>query len=203
MLRFNNCAKFTFTNSHHPMADTVHFIAWIDPSIPTATLFSWRLPFKIGRHGDQDDFFYGFGPDGMRAPAGTQIKSSPIFQEWMTLPGRTGARFKARGVWHPSEPARLGGYEISMNVPTCMVGHNVLLENSVPRAVELALLQFKLLLLDKVTHPAALDAFDVERVELISVTPTECFRGGSRDGAHKGRLAFKALSELRNKEHGE
>lgn len=185
------------------MADTVHFISWINPSIPTATLFSWRLPFKIGRHGDQDDFFRGFGPDGMKAPAGSQPKSAPIFQEWMTLEGRTGAGFKARGVWHPSEPARLGGYEIKMNVPTCMVGHNVLLENSVPRAVELALLQFKLLLLDKVTHPAALDAFDLERVELLSVTPTECYRGGTREGAHQGRLGFKALSELRNQEDGQ
>jgi hypothetical protein len=185
------------------MSDTVRFITWIDSSVPTATLFSWHLPFKIGRHGDQDDFFYGFGPDGMKPPASTRPKSSTIFQEWMTLVSRTGAGFKARGVWHPTEPARLGGYEISMNVPTCMVGHNVLLENSVPRAAELALLQFKLLLLDQVTHPAALDAFDPERIELLSVTPTECFRGGTREGAHQGRLGFKALSELLNKENGQ
>lgn len=182
------------------MSDTVHFISWIDPAVPTETLVSWRLPFKIGRHGDQDDFFYGFGPNGMQAPADARPKSAIVFQEWMTLPGRTGAQFKARGVWHPSEPGRLGGYEIKMNVPTCMVGHNVLLENSVPHAAELALLQFKLLLLDKVAHPEALDALDPERIELLSVTPTECFRGGTSEGAHQGRLGFKALSELQNHE---
>ena len=73
------------------MADTVHFFVPIDPSIPLPTLIAWRYPFKIGRHGDQDDLFYGLGPDGMRAPATAHPSSAPIFQEWMTLPGRTGA----------------------------------------------------------------------------------------------------------------
>jgi hypothetical protein len=179
------------------MADTVEFFAPIDPRVPLETLIEWRYPFKIGNHGDQDDFYRGFGPDSMKVP-NLSRKARMVFQEWMTLPGRTGAEFKARGVWHRTEPGRLAGYEIKMNVPTCMVGHNILLDNSVARAVELALLQFKLLLLERVTHPDAIDALDLEAVTIKSTTPTDCFDGKTREGARSGQRAFKALSELAN-----
>ena len=180
------------------MVDTVRFYVPIDPTLPTETLIAWRYPFWVGRHGDQDDFFAPPSSTELDASLAAPPRCRPVFQEWKTFQGRSGAGYRARGVWSRPEQGRLGEYEIEMNVPTCTVGHNYVLENSVAVAVELALLQFKVALLSFVTNPAAVNHLDLEAVTILSVTPTDCYVGETVEAARNGRRAFKVLSEMSN-----
>lgn len=179
------------------MADTIRIYLPFDRSVSTTDQIAWRIPFKVGRHGTQDDFYYGLKEHpGAGTTAGSRL--SPVYQEFMTLFGLTGAGFKVRGRWHKTESGCLGGYEIQINVPVNTVGHNVVMDVSVARAVELAVLMLKLHLLDHVTTPAAIDALNIEDVEIEYVELTDCYDCQTREEARAMRFAFQQLTELKN-----
>lgn len=121
------------------------------------------------------------------------------FLRWSTVKGHVPSQsFKIKGVWcgNPLD-SRLAGYLVKVNL-SCATGHNILLRNGVPRAVELAFLQAKCWLKDRGCTYLGLDKLDLEKVVLHSVTPTYLHRRSSIKAAKAARDDFRTVARLRN-----
>lgn len=126
----------------------------------------------------------------------------PQFQDTITARAHRGAGFKISGKWLNNDPStgRLAAYWVSMNVPTCSIGNNVVLTNGVPRACELAVLYLKIWARTNGCTVAGLDALNFENMRLSAVTPTFLHDLGSRDAALEANREVRLLMECHNKE---
>lgn len=125
----------------------------------------------------------------------------PQFQDTVTAKAYRGAGFKIAGKWLNGDPSsgRLAGYWLSMNVPTCSIGNNVVLTNGVPRACELAVLYLKIWARELGCSPAGLDALNFENMRLSAVTCTFLHDLGSREAALEANREIRLLMECHNK----
>lgn len=117
------------------------------------------------------------------------------FYRWVKVKSPlTGAGFKVISVMS-SDHHRLAGYQISVNIPACAVGHNYLLVNGVPYASKLAFLLLSHWLLTEGATPKAVQALQFEKAKLKSVTVTYLLLCDSVEDAHAARREFAQHSE--------
>lgn len=143
---------------------------------------------------------------------------SSDFRDQYAISPLTGARFKITPVGAETFPSRdevavrprrkvfgrLDGYVVDFNPPACTVGHNRLLVNGVPAAIDVGLALLKHWLAENGCTREGLDAANSEAVDIISVTPTFLFNHADESDA---RLALaqirgrsEALCNTKNKE---
>ena len=80
------------------------------------------------------------------------LRTKPTKYDWMyPKSALTGAGFAVlpSGTPGPGKELRIAGYLVSINIPACTIGNNILLVNGVPKAAELALLLLQHWLLSK------------------------------------------------------
>lgn len=130
-----------------------------------------------------------------------RLELKPQFQDTITAKAYRGAGFKIAGRWLNKDPAtrRLAGYWLSMNVPTCSIGNNVVLTNGVSRACELAVMYLKIWARELGCSPAGLDALNFENMRLSAVTCTFLHDLGSREAALEANREVRLLMEYHNK----
>lgn len=162
------------------MSDSNLFLASIPP-MPDEEYQACSYPFQA---------FRPFNHDG---------EVSDPFLGWITVKGLVPElSFKIKPVWRGT-PAdnRLAGYLVSANL-SCATGHNIMLKNGVPRAVEIALLQLKSWLKDQGCTYLGLDKLDLEQVTLHEVGPTFLNQLPSMEEARAARRAVGAAMKIRN-----
>lgn len=121
------------------------------------------------------------------------LKTKPTKYDWMHPRSiLTGAGFAVvpAGTSGPDSELRIAGYLVSINVPACTTGNNILLVNGVPKAAELALLLLQHWLLSKGTHRLGVFSLRLATATIKSVTLTYLFLLGSREEAQAARWEF-------------
>lgn len=177
------------------MADSISLYFPLTTYTTQQEVRAWNMPFKYGDHGTQEHVF--------RTADGRQPRRGPRrYSEWMTVESPTGAQYRVRARLRAGTLDQIDGYEVDCNVPACVKGNNVIVQTSVSRSVELAHVLLQHFILPRTDHPAAADAIDLERAQILSPTLTDCHDLGTPDAADRALAGFGAAGQMVNDVHG-
>lgn len=110
----------------------------------------------------------------------------------------TGAKCQVRAISAGVEGQplhRVGGYELDINVPACIIGRNHLLVNGVFRAAEAGLEVIRFYVAGRGCTAFGLDRLRLDHVALTSVTPTYLFEFSSLEQAQKNLRELRDFAE--------
>lgn len=154
---------------------------------------SIKLYVPIAPMSSEDFLACSFPFEAMRG-FNHRIDRDPFYR-WVNVKSPlTGAGYKVISVMS-SDRYRLAGYQISVNIPACTVGHNYLLVNGVPYAAKLAFQLLSHWLLTEGATPKAMQALQFEKAKLNSVTVTYLLLCDSVEDAHAARREVAQHSE--------
>lgn len=152
--------------------DSLSVDFYIKTHISQATLSTLPVINNIRRDADEIKSEYLVGDKGF----------SPLTN--------AGFKVKAIKVKDGEHPLDFCGYQVSLNIPACTTGNNIMLVNDWHHSHQIALMMFQYWLLKKGCHPDAIHAFDLENAETHKATPTFLVPFDSPEAA---ALAKKAL----------
>lgn len=162
------------------MCDSISLIAWLDPMTDEEYVES-RFPAK----GTND----------------SNVTSSDFRIQYAKSP-LTGAGFKITpiGMAIPDEKnwmqyGRIAGYQVDLNPPACLIGHNRQLVNGVLQAAKGGIWLLKYWLALNGCTQQGLDRINPENARLIDVTPTFLFTFESEEQAREVQLEFRTHTE--------
>lgn len=134
--------------------DSLSVDFYIKTHIPHAILATLPVINNIRRDADEIKSEYLVGDKGI----------SPL--------KNAGFKVKAIKVKDGEHPLDFYGYQVSLNIPACTTGNNIMLVNDWHHSHQIALMMFHYWLLKKGCHPDAIHAFDLENAETNKATPT-------------------------------
>jgi hypothetical protein len=136
--------------------------------------------------------------------------TSADFRDQYPVSPLTGAGFKITAFGMPKpgsdetivriedrlQHGRIAGYRVELNPPACTVGHNRVLVNGVPAAVEVGTWLAKYWLVSNGCTQAGIDAINPEIAIIFSATPTFLFQHISEDDARYSLAGFRSRAEI-------
>ncbi|MBS1196492.1 MAG: hypothetical protein H6R18_277 [Proteobacteria bacterium] len=149
------------------MVDTIKLVHRFENELSDQQYEQCRFPFELNRKVNEDG----------------EIKAE-YFDLVPVVSPLTGAEYKVQAIPANSNVrGRVGGYEVQINVPACLIGRNHLLVNGVPCAAEGVLELLKYYAAERGCSALGLSQFKPENVRLKSVTGTFLFEFPSPEDA--------------------
>lgn len=164
------------------MSDSISIITWIDHDLTDEEYERCQYPAKDRSDTNQVSANFRMQyPDSPLTGAG--FKVTPL---GVAIPGARNVRL---------EYGRIAGYRVEVNPPACAIGHNRLLENSIPAAASIGFWLLKFWLASNGCTQEGLDRIRFENVEIVDATNTFLFKFDSEDEARAFLAEYRAHTE--------
>jgi hypothetical protein len=162
------------------MCDSVVLIAWIE-KLSEEDYSACQYPF---RHlADPDTSWIEFRELYAESPlTGAEFSIIPLGE-------------LVEGALKRAPHGRIAGYQVSVNVPACLIGHNRLVVNSVYQGAKACMGLLKFWLALNGCKKAGLDNIQFPKSRLISATPIYLFEHGSEKLARQTQAEFRTHTE--------
>lgn len=164
------------------MGDSIKINAWIDHDLTDEEYEQCQYPTKD--FADMDQTSADFRSQYPTSPlTGSLFKVTPL---GMPIPGAGDRRKKYD---------RIAGYEVSVNVPACAIGHNRLLVNSVFQAARVTYWLLMYWLARNGCTQEGLDRIDFDKATIEDVTTTALYLFRTEKDARAALYEFRTHSE--------